>query len=234
MSRTSPAGTPLGDEFHLYDTTLRAGAQREKISYSVADKLAVARLLDTLAVGFIEGGWPGAPPKDTEFFNRAAAGELDLRHAVLVAFGSTRRAALKAAQDPQMQALLVVPSSSGHGGRQVRPAARGAGAAGGCRAGLRDGHRHRRAAGRCGPEGLPRRRALLRWLRLRCRLRAAGAGGGGDRRCRRGGALRHQRGAAAAAARRDRRRGGGPHRLPGGDPLPGRHRRFFPSTGWPS
>ena len=107
MSRTSPAGTPLGDDFHLYDTTLRDGAQREGISYSVADKLAVARLLDTLGVGFIEGGWPGALPKDTEFFARASAGELALQHAVLVAFGSTRRAALKAEQDPQVQALLV-------------------------------------------------------------------------------------------------------------------------------
>ena len=107
MPRTSPAGTPLGDEFHLYDTTLRDGAQREGISYSVADKLAVARLLDTLGVGFIEGGWPGALPKDTEFFARARAGELTLQHAVLVAFGSTRRAALKADQDPQVQALLA-------------------------------------------------------------------------------------------------------------------------------
>jgi 2-isopropylmalate synthase len=107
MPRTSPAGTPLGDEFHLYDTTLRDGAQREGISYSVADKLAVARLLDTLGVGFIEGGWPGALPKDTEFFARARAGELTFQHAVLVAFGSTRRAALKADQDPQVQALLA-------------------------------------------------------------------------------------------------------------------------------
>jgi 2-isopropylmalate synthase len=107
MSRTSPAGTPLGDEFHLYDTTLRDGAQREGISYSVADKLAVARLLDVLGVGFIEGGWPGALPKDTEFFARASAGELDLTHAALVAFGSTRRAGLTAAQDPQVQALLA-------------------------------------------------------------------------------------------------------------------------------
>jgi 2-isopropylmalate synthase len=106
MSRTSPAGTPLGDDFHLYDTTLRDGAQREGISYSVADKLAVARLLDALGVGFIEGGWPGALPKDTEFFARAAAGELDCKHAALVAFGSTRRAGLTAAKDPQVQALL--------------------------------------------------------------------------------------------------------------------------------
>jgi 2-isopropylmalate synthase len=107
MLRTSPTGTPLGDDFHLYDTTLRDGAQREGISYSVADKLAVARLLDALGVGFIEGGWPGALPKDTEFFARAAAGELELKHAALVAFGSTRRAGLTAAKDPQLQALLA-------------------------------------------------------------------------------------------------------------------------------
>ena len=106
MTRTSPAETPLGDAFHLYDTTLRDGAQREGISYSVADKLAVARLLDSLGVGFIEGGWPGALPKDTEFFARAAAGELELAHAALVAFGATRRPASTAAADPQVRALL--------------------------------------------------------------------------------------------------------------------------------
>ncbi|MBE9376214.1 citramalate synthase [Saccharopolyspora sp. HNM0983] len=106
MSRTIPASTPLGDDFHVYDTTLRDGAQREGISYSVADKLAVARLLDSLGVGFIEGGWPGALPKDTEFFHRAAAGELDLQHAALVAFGSTRRAGTAAVDDPQVRALL--------------------------------------------------------------------------------------------------------------------------------
>jgi 2-isopropylmalate synthase len=106
MSRTEPAGTPLGDAFHVYDTTLRDGAQREGISYSVADKLAVARHLDAMGVGYIEGGWPGAMPKDTEFFARAAAGELELRHAALVAFGATRRAGLTAAEDPQVRALL--------------------------------------------------------------------------------------------------------------------------------
>ncbi|WP_181783906.1 citramalate synthase [Pseudonocardia pini] len=106
MSRTEPAGTPLGDAFHVYDTTLRDGAQREGISYSVADKLAVARHLDGLGVGFVEGGWPGAMPKDTEFFARAAAGELELRHAVLVAFGATRKAGSTAERDPQVRALL--------------------------------------------------------------------------------------------------------------------------------
>jgi 2-isopropylmalate synthase len=94
------------DAFHVFDTTLRDGAQREGISYSVADKLAVARLLDSLGVGFIEGGWPGAMPKDTEFFARAADGELLLKHAVLVAFGSTRRAGVRVQDDPQVQALL--------------------------------------------------------------------------------------------------------------------------------
>ncbi|HEY9413270.1 MAG TPA: citramalate synthase [Pseudonocardia sp.] len=106
MSRTEPAGTPLGDTFHVYDTTLRDGAQREGISYSVADKIAVARQLDAFGVGFIEGGWPGAMPKDTEFFARAASGELDLRHAVLVAFGATRKAGVAAADDAQVRALL--------------------------------------------------------------------------------------------------------------------------------
>jgi 2-isopropylmalate synthase len=106
VTRTSPADTPLGDAFHVYDTTLRDGAQREGITYSATDKLAVARLLDGLGVGFIEGGWPGALPTDTEFFARAAAGELTLKHAALVAFGSTRRAGVKVQDDPQVQALL--------------------------------------------------------------------------------------------------------------------------------
>lgn len=96
----------LSDAFHVFDTTLRDGAQREGISYSVADKLAIARLLDSLGVGFIEGGWPGAVPKDTEFFARAAQGELQLRHATLVAFGATRKAGVAVAEDSQVQALL--------------------------------------------------------------------------------------------------------------------------------
>jgi 2-isopropylmalate synthase len=94
----------MDDSFHVYDTTLRDGAQREGISYSVADKLAVARLLDEVGVGFIEGGWPGALPKDTEFFARAQH-ELTLRHAELVAFGATRKAGWKAHEDPQVLAL---------------------------------------------------------------------------------------------------------------------------------
>jgi 2-isopropylmalate synthase len=94
----------LQGAFHVYDTTLRDGAQQEGLNLTVADKLAIAKQLDGLGVGFIEGGWPGANPKDTEFFRRAAS-ELDLRQAKLAAFGATRRAGVKAADDPLIAAL---------------------------------------------------------------------------------------------------------------------------------
>src|SRR5918999_2560431 len=93
-----------GDGFHVYDTTLRDGAQQEGLNLSVADKLAVARHLDELGLGFIEGGWPGANPKDTEFF-RLAHTELRLKNAQLAAFGATRRAGVRAADDPLVAAL---------------------------------------------------------------------------------------------------------------------------------
>ena len=92
-------------DYQVFDTTLRDGGQREGISYTVADKLAVAKLLDEFGVGFIEGGWPGAMPKDTEFFERAKT-ELTLKNAVLVAFGATRKAGVDVATDGQVQALL--------------------------------------------------------------------------------------------------------------------------------
>ncbi len=94
----------LHGAFHVYDTTMRDGAQQEGLNLSVADKLTIARLLDELGVGYIEGGWPGANPKDTEFFRRAA-GELEFRHAKLAAFGATRKPGLRAADDPQVAAL---------------------------------------------------------------------------------------------------------------------------------
>jgi 2-isopropylmalate synthase len=92
------------DSFHVYDTTLRDGAQQEGLHLTVADKLAIAARLDEFGVGFIEGGWPGAIPKDTEFF-RLATTELDLKHAQLAAFGATRRPGVKAADDPLVAAL---------------------------------------------------------------------------------------------------------------------------------
>ena len=94
----------ISDSFHIYDTTLRDGAQQEGLNLSVHDKLTIARHLDDLGVGFIEGGWPGANPKDTEFF-KLAAKELKLKNATFVAFGATRRANTKAADDALLRAL---------------------------------------------------------------------------------------------------------------------------------
>lgn len=92
-------------ELEIYDTTLRDGSQQEGISLTVSDKLRIASLLDQLGVAFIEGGWPGANQKDTEFFRRAAS-ELALTNATLTAFGSTRRPNDDVATDDQLRALL--------------------------------------------------------------------------------------------------------------------------------
>ncbi|MER5934496.1 citramalate synthase [Streptomyces sp. NPDC002054] len=104
-TETTAPKAVLDDSFHVFDTTLRDGAQREGINLTVADKLTIARYLDEFGVGFIEGGWPGANPRDTEFFARARA-EIDFKNAQLVAFGATRRAGGSAAEDPQVRALL--------------------------------------------------------------------------------------------------------------------------------
>src|SRR4030066_502011 len=88
----------------LYDTTLRDGAQQEGISFAVADKLKIAQKLDELGIHFIEGGWPGANPKDTEFFIKAKA--LKLKHSLLVAFGSTRHPESRVSKDANLQALV--------------------------------------------------------------------------------------------------------------------------------
>ncbi|MBI4186005.1 MAG: citramalate synthase [Chloroflexi bacterium] len=90
-------------QVQLYDTTLRDGAQREGISFSVTDKLKIVQKLDELGIHYIEGGWPGSNPKDVEFFARAR--ELSLSHSVLVAFGSTRRPKIKAEADDNLRAL---------------------------------------------------------------------------------------------------------------------------------
>ena len=88
----------------IYDTTLRDGTQGEGISFSVADKLRIAEKLDLFGVDYIEGGFPGSNPRDIAFF--AEAKHLKLKHARLAAFGSTRRAGAKAAEDPQLRTLL--------------------------------------------------------------------------------------------------------------------------------
>ena len=89
----------------LYDTTLRDGAQREGISFSVVDKLNITRRLDELGIHFIEGGWPGSSPKDDEFFKKAR--DLSLTNARLVAFGSTRRPNTKAETGSNLQFLVT-------------------------------------------------------------------------------------------------------------------------------
>ncbi|MDA8047112.1 MAG: citramalate synthase [Actinomycetota bacterium] len=97
----------LPEAVDIYDTTLRDGSQQEGLSLTVDDKLRVAEQLDHLGVQYIEGGWPGANPKDAEFFRRAAAGELHLHHATLVAFGSTRKAGGRAETDPVLADMMA-------------------------------------------------------------------------------------------------------------------------------
>ncbi len=92
----------LPEAVDIFDTILRDGSQQEGLSLTVDDKLRVAEQLDHLGVTFIEGGWPGANPKDVEFFARAKK-ELTLSSATLVAFGSTRRAGVK----PETDAVLA-------------------------------------------------------------------------------------------------------------------------------
>lgn len=89
----------------IYDTTLRDGAQREGLSLSLEDKLRIARVLDQLGIPFIEGGWPGANPKDVQFFWQLK--EEPLTQAEVVAFCSTRRPNTTAATDPMLQPILA-------------------------------------------------------------------------------------------------------------------------------
>ena len=97
------AGAPARVE--ILDTTLRDGSQMEGLSLSVNDKLRVAEQLDHLGITYIEGGWPGANPKDEEFFARSH-NELSLSTSTLVAFGSTRRPGGECDTDPTLANLV--------------------------------------------------------------------------------------------------------------------------------
>jgi 2-isopropylmalate synthase len=90
----------------IYDTTLRDGTQTEGVSLSCVDKLRIARRLDRFGVTFIEGGWPGSNPKDVEFFQRAA--DEPWQHALIAAFGATRRRDVAPEEDVNLRALLAV------------------------------------------------------------------------------------------------------------------------------
>ncbi len=89
---------------YIYDTTLRDGTQGEGFQLSGLDKLRIAQRLDAFGIDYIEGGWPGSNPKDVEFFREAK--KLQLKHAKLAAFGSTRRANTPVEDDPQVRLLL--------------------------------------------------------------------------------------------------------------------------------
>jgi len=93
------------NQVDIYDTTLRDGAQGENISFTVIDKLRIARALDDFGIQYIEGGWPGSNPKDVEFFKRAKQ-ELHFHRAKLVAFGSTRRKGIRCEEDANLRLLL--------------------------------------------------------------------------------------------------------------------------------
>ncbi|MDO9118738.1 MAG: citramalate synthase [Nitrospira sp.] len=94
----------------IYDTTLRDGAQAEDVSFSAEDKIRVAQKLDELGVHYIEGGWPGANPKDIEFFRIMKT--TPLKHASVIAFGSTRKASNSVRKDQNLQALLAAETKT--------------------------------------------------------------------------------------------------------------------------
>ena len=212
----------LHGAFHVYDTTLRDGTQREGLSLSVEDKLRIARQLDVLGVHYIEGGFPGSNPKDIEFFERAPpSSTCGTRR--LTAFGPRgepasrrRRPAGRRAARHRRAARCVVGKSVD---RHVEPP---------CARTLEENLAMVRdsVALPAGPRGagLLRRRALLRRLQRQPRLRARGAARRGRGGRRRGRAVRHQRRHAAARGRRHRRRRRAGAPAPARHPLPQRLR----------
>jgi 2-isopropylmalate synthase len=93
--------TKTTEKLYLFDTTLRDGAQTTGIDFSLADKLSIARMLDKLGIDYIEGGYPGANPLDTEFFSKDHG-----FRASFTAFGMTKRAGVSVSNDPGVSGLL--------------------------------------------------------------------------------------------------------------------------------
>ena len=189
----------------VYDTTLRDGTQGENVSFSVDDKLSIARKLDAIGIDYIEGGWPGSNPRDEGFFERAKT-ELALKHARLTAFGSTRHVANRPQDDENVRKLVdsetpVVTifgkSWDLHTERALRVSEE---------QNREDDRLHGRLSQGAGARGDLRRGALLRRLRVEPRFCAAHAGGGATGGRRRAGALRHQRRDADRPPGGDRRR----------------------------
>ena len=90
------------EKIYIFDTTLRDGAQTQGVDFSIDDKLKISKALDDLGVDYIEGGWPGANPTDTEFFQK----KISLNNSVLTSFGMTKRSGRSAENDPGLSAIL--------------------------------------------------------------------------------------------------------------------------------
>ena len=96
------------DKLYIFDTTLRDGAQTQGVDFSIDDKQKISEALDSLGVDYIEGGWPGANPTDTEFFNK----DHNFKNAKLTAFGMTKKSEHSANNDPMLSSLINSKSSS--------------------------------------------------------------------------------------------------------------------------
>ena len=96
------------DQLYIFDTTLRDGAQTQGVDFSIDDKEKISSTLDELGVDYIEGGWPGANPTDTEFFNK----DHNFKSANLTAFGMTKKSEHSAENDPMLSSLINSKSSS--------------------------------------------------------------------------------------------------------------------------
>ena len=98
----------MKDRIYLFDTTLRDGQQTTGVNFTVSDKVTLSRALDELGIDYIEGGWPGANPIDSQFFER----KLEFNNSCLTAFGMTRRAGHSSANDPGLNTLLNTNTSA--------------------------------------------------------------------------------------------------------------------------
>ena len=96
------------DKVYLFDTTLRDGQQTQGVDFSVQDKINISNALDDMGIDYIEGGWPGANPTDTKFFEE----KLNFKNAKFTAFGMTKRSGRSADNDPQLRALIETESDS--------------------------------------------------------------------------------------------------------------------------